>query len=91
MKAILKDKEISDSDYRDILDDLYGTVEVCGMTMDSGRVLEEMDPTAFRCGKADYEDGIEDVWTCSECDTEYKWEDDAEECCTPEPVKSEGK
>lgn len=89
MKAILKEKEISDSDYRDILDEVYGDVEICGMTFSSGRALEELDPTAFRCGKADHEDTIEDVWECSECGAEFAWESDAEECCPAEAVESE--
>lgn len=91
MKAILQEKEISDSDYRDYLNETFGDVEICGMTFNSGRALEELDPTAFRCGKVDFEDTIEDVWECSECNTEFKWEEDAEECCPPEMVESEAK
>lgn len=87
MNATLRDKEISDEDYQEVLNDAYGTIEICGQTFDSGYALRELDPTAFRCGKADHEDTIDDVWECSECSEEYKWEDDAEECCKPEPVE----
>jgi hypothetical protein len=49
--------------YDEILSDIYGTVEVCGMTMDAVTVLKEMDETAYREGFWDYvnnagEDGI---------------------------------
>ncbi len=46
--------------YESMLSECYGdTVEVCGMEMDSVRVLKEMDPTAYRCGLNDYADGLD--------------------------------
>ena len=41
---------VSEEDYMDLLDDIYGTVEIAGMTYDTGRALRELDPIAFRCG-----------------------------------------
>lgn len=78
--------EMTDEEYRDMLDEIYGEVEVCGMTFSSGRVLEELDPTAFRCGKGDYESEQPSKWQCGTCDTEYNEEEDAEECCKPTEV-----
>ena len=48
--------------YRDYLRELYDFAEVGGpfQHMDPAAVLEEMDPTAFRCGCADMACGHED-------------------------------
>lgn len=40
--------------YCDSLNDVYGTVDVCGYTYDAGYALQQLDPTAFRCGVADW-------------------------------------
>lgn len=61
--AILdKQKEIdsfeyscSDDEYDQMLDDVYGDVEICGMTYSSSRALKLLDPVAYSCGKADFE------------------------------------
>ena len=61
--AILdKQKEIdsfeyscTDDEYDEMLDDVYGDVEVCGVTYSSSRALKLLDPTAYRCSKCDYE------------------------------------
>ena len=41
---------------RDFLNDAYGVIEVAGLTFDASYVLEELDPTAFRCAVSDYMD-----------------------------------
>ena len=45
----------SDDEYDEMLDDVYGDVEICGMTYSSSRALKLLDPVAYRCGKIDYE------------------------------------
>lgn len=40
--------------YREMLDDVYGTVKVAGFEYDTSRALEALDPVAFRCGLADF-------------------------------------
>ena len=50
---------LSEREYSDHLDECYDTVMVCGMSYSAGRVLSEVDPVAFRCGKGDYESGIQ--------------------------------
>jgi hypothetical protein len=40
--------------FRDMLDDCYGETEIAGMKYQTSRVLEEVDPIAFRCGVNDY-------------------------------------
>lgn len=42
--------------YRDFLDECYGMVDVAGLSYQTSQVLEEIDPTAFRCGHNDWLD-----------------------------------
>ncbi len=51
--------ETSEDEYNDMLDDVYGEVSICGMTYQSSRALKELDPTAYDCGKADWEDSLD--------------------------------
>lgn len=82
MNAIDK-SEMTDSEYEDMLTELYGTVTICGMEFDSGRALKELDRVAFDCGKSDYESENQ-KWECGECSVTFDNEEDAETCCTPE-------
>lgn len=59
------------------LNEIYGHVEVCGMTMDAGEVLKVMDPVAFRCGMAD----MPQQWVCDSCHSIHDSEDEALACC----------
>jgi hypothetical protein len=45
---------ITESDFRDMLDECYEPVDICGYKYDAGRALESVDPIAFRVGYADY-------------------------------------
>jgi hypothetical protein len=48
----------------------------------SGYALQKLDPTAFRCAKADYESeelGYE--YQCGECKSIYDDKQEAEDCC----------
>lgn len=49
----------SEYEYKQYLNDVYGTVEVCGHTFESGDLLEDADPTAFRCGLNDWIDSLD--------------------------------
>ncbi len=40
--------------YRDMLDETCEQVTVGGLTFSPSRVIEELDPVAFRCGVSDY-------------------------------------
>lgn len=51
--------DVTDGEYVDYLDEIYGDVEVCGQTFGSGDLLRDADPVAFRCGKSDYESEIQ--------------------------------
>ena len=43
-----------ESDYADMLDDVYGTVEICGMDYSASHALKLVDPVAFRVGFSDW-------------------------------------
>lgn len=51
--------EISDEAYGDIIDETNAPVVVCGMSYCASRVLEELDPIAWRCGKGDEESRLQ--------------------------------
>ena len=72
--------ELTEEEFEEILNETYGTVEICGQTRDAGTVLKEIDPTAFNCGMADEPE----QWKCTECNSIYDSEEEAEECCKEE-------
>lgn len=85
MKAQPVQKELTEREFIEVLDDIYGDVKICGMDYSSGQALLELDPIAFRCAKIDYEDGLDpDTWECDKCGSEFDDEDDAEHCCMTE-------
>lgn len=51
--------DISNDEYIEMLDDVYGDVTIAGMTYSAGTALEAVDPIAFRCGLGDYESEIQ--------------------------------
>jgi hypothetical protein len=76
-------EKYTEDDYDDMLNETYGTVDICGYTYDSAYALKELDPTAYNCGFADYQEE-EDVYICPICGEEYDDEDDALYCCQDE-------
>jgi hypothetical protein len=64
---------ISNNEYMNFLDDVYGDVTICGITYGAGRALEALDPVAFRCGLGDYESEIQ-----SELEDAIENEDDSD-------------
>ena len=50
---------LSIDEYQDFLDEVYEEVNICGNTYSAGHALQQLDPVAFRCGKADYESEIQ--------------------------------
>lgn len=55
----------TDAEYAEMLDDVYGDVEICGMNYSSSQALKLLDAVAYRCGKGDYESNY-DLDTCEE-------------------------
>ena len=56
-KNIMSEYEFEQA-YQEMLDDVYGTVEVAGMTYDTSVLLKNADPVAYRVGMADYADAL---------------------------------
>jgi len=42
--------------YSGWLDEVYGSVEICGLTYSASDAFESVDPIAFRCGRNDWLD-----------------------------------
>lgn len=73
--------DISNDEYMEYLDEVYGEVTICGMTYSAGVALEACDPVAFRCGLSDYESEIQtelEEAIENEDDSEIEWEDGKE-------------
>ena len=81
MKAKEIERELTEEEYDEMLDDVYGEVNIAGFTYNTSDALKELDPTAYRCGKIDYESDLDRQWECSECGGVYEDEVEAEECC----------
>lgn len=45
--------------YNEMLDDVYGTVNIAGYEYDTSKALKEIDPIAYRVGMNDYESQLE--------------------------------
>lgn len=81
MNALKIYKELTDEEYESYLNEIYPTVNVCGYEYDPGRALRLLDPIAFNVGKREHENNQEEVWECTECNSEFDNENDANECC----------
>jgi hypothetical protein len=57
--------------YRDMLDECEPVVKVAGLSFTPSRIIEELDPTAFRCGVSDYADSLIGETLSEEIDGEY--------------------
>ena len=85
MNATRKDYDLDDNDdkeqYDEHLDGVFDPVELGNLTFDPSKIIEELDPTAYRCGFNDYTDGLPERWICEGCDDEYDDKDTANDCC----------
>lgn len=71
--------ELSNEEYGDYIDEIYEPVKVAGMKFNVSRILEELDPVAWRCGKGDYESELDSELQAAidnEDDSEIEWIDD---------------
>lgn len=50
---------VTEDDYDEMLDDCHGDIDICGYSYSASRVLQEVDPIAYRCGYNDYVDSID--------------------------------
>lgn len=56
-KTFMSEYELEQS-YRQMLDEVYGEVDVATGTYDTWRILLEVDPIAYRVGMSDYADSL---------------------------------
>ena len=82
-KENTRDIEVTDDEYDEFLDYRYGYFTIGYIKFDASRILSELDPIAYSCGKSDYEDSLESetVWECPICGTEFDDDDAARYCC----------
>lgn len=70
---------MSDSEYENYLDEIYGEVKIAGYKFNTGRALKELDPIAFSVSKSDVSGSLSE-----EVDVSEEFEDDLqyfdEEC-----------
>ena len=85
---IQKDKFESDDDFEAYLDEIYGTVSICGLEYNAGHALKEIDPTAFDVAMADEQETTV-VWECPICSIEWDDEENALYCCQEEPEEED--
>jgi hypothetical protein len=57
--------------YRDMIDECEPVVKVGGLSFTPSRIIEELDPIAFRCGVSDYADSLIGETLSDEIDGEY--------------------
>ena len=48
----------NEDEYNDMLNDVYGDIDIAGMMYSVATILKEVDPTAYRCGHTDYNDSL---------------------------------
>lgn len=71
--------EQDETKHMEMLNELYGEVEICGQEYNAGYALREIDPTAFNLSMAD----TPIIWACGKCGENHGEDRElAEECCT---------
>jgi len=73
----------TEEQYDEMLNECHEQVKLCGMTFDPAYVLKQIDPVAYRCGFADYQEE-EEVFLCPVCGEEHGIEEEARWCCQEE-------
>lgn len=55
--------ESTDDEYDSYLDEIYGDIDICNTPYSASYAFKNLDPVAYRCGKADYdsEKDLDDV------------------------------
>ena len=86
--AIHREYALDDRDdkamYDDMLNECNDVIKIGYLTFDASRIVEVLDPIAYRCGFNDYVDSLDDRWECPECGKIHDEEDKARNCCQEE-------
>jgi len=88
MKAHQKGTGMTEEEYDAELDELYGEIQIGCSSFRASEVLRTMDPVAYKCGKADFENGRGPVWVCAVCGDEFAYENNAELCCSDKKTEA---
>lgn len=76
---------LDDADrYNEMLNEIYGDVEIAGIPYATSYALKRVDETAYNCGFNDWANNEEPLWCCEECGREFQDEESAEDCCKEE-------
>jgi hypothetical protein len=78
-----KTKEVekyTESDYDDMLDEIYPDCTIAGQKFTTSSALKALDPISYQCGFNDYQE-YGTVYICPICETEHDDEDGAKFCC----------
>lgn len=81
MKAILKEKEITENDFEELLNGSHEPFIIGVLEFEAGRILRKLDPKTFRLAMLEEADSLPDTWICSKCKEEYDTEEKAQGCC----------
>lgn len=83
------DYDLDNADDKEMYDEMwnegYGPVKIGSLTFDPAKIVEELDPIAYRCGFNDYVDGLPQRWECPECGARYEDSESAKWCCQDKP------
>ena len=83
------DEDEIEQKFKDELDDTYGTVSFGDFSFEPSRILEELDPIAFRDGLSNAEEDLQEYETqyvCPVCNSHHDDEDEATYCCQEETI-----
>ena len=76
-------EKYTEDDYCNMLNECYGEVRLGSYTWGADYVLRELDPIAYRCGFADYQE-YETKYECPICREQFDDYDDAKWHCQDE-------
>jgi hypothetical protein len=75
--------ELNEKEYENFLNEIYEDVNICEYNMSQGTILKKCDPIAFNTRLNNYNASNKE-WRCTECESIYDYEEDANECCNEE-------
>lgn len=79
----LEVEKYTEEDYDEMLNELYGPINIGCLTFDPSEILSNLDPIAYNCGFSDYQE-YETKYKCPICDLTYEEYELAKFCCQEE-------
>ena len=53
-------REYAEDNFDNFIDEMYGEIEICGLSYYASNALKRVDEVAYRCGICDYEDMLQE-------------------------------